>query len=253
MLSNSQQVRPNLHRCLMRMVTVSICCYSILPLGGCSSSRGFNLAGARSYERGNYQRAIGQFQDALAKDPANADAYYNLASTYYSVGKSQNAPAFMQQAESLYNQCLDLRPDHVSCHRGLAALLVDTNRPESAFTLLKRWSARSQQLAEPRIELARLYEEFGDYDNATRHLTDALNVHPGNSRAWAAIARLRERDGKLAQALSDYQQAYNLNQRNPAVASRIASLRQNLALGGSQTNGASPATKVVNSAAGTAR
>ena len=113
------------------MVTVSICWFSIFLLGGCSSSQGLNLAGARSYERGNYQRAIGQFQDALAKDPKNADAYYNLASTYYSVGKAQNAPAFMQQAESLFNQCLDLRPDHVACHRGLAALLVDSNRPVS--------------------------------------------------------------------------------------------------------------------------
>lgn len=230
---------------------VSSCLIATILFAGCSSSQGLNLAGARSFERGNYQRAIQQFQDSLAKNPGNADAHYNLASAYYQVGKAQNAPAFLQQSESLFNQCLDVRPDHVACHRGLAALLVDTNRPESAFTLLKRWSGRSPQLAEPKIELARLYEEFGDYDNATRNLTEALNLQPGNSRAWAAIGRLRERDGKLAQALSNYQQAYNLNQRNPAIASRIASLQQNLALGGGRGSG-SP-TKIVNSPSGTAR
>jgi len=251
-LSISHQVQTTTYRNLVRPATVLGCLIATLLSCGCNSSQGLNLAGARSFERGNYQKAIQQFQDSLAKNPGNPDAYYNLASTYYQVGKTQNAPAFMQQAESLYNQCLDLRPDHVACHRGLAALLVDTNRPESAFTLLKRWTARSQQIAEPRIELARLYEEFGDYDNATRNLTAALNLQPANSRAWAAIGRLRERDGKLAQALSDYQQAYNLNQRNPAVASRIASLRQNLSLGGGQTNGSST-TKMVNSGNGTAR
>ena len=235
------------NRILLLMMAVCSCC-------GCQmSTQGLNLAGIRSYERGNYQKAIEHFQDVLAKDPANADGYYNLASTYYQVGKSQNAPAFMEQAESLFNQCLDLRPDHVACHRGLAALLVDTNRPDSAFTLLKRWSGRSQHLAEPRIELARLYEEFGDNENATRNLTDALNLDPGNSRAWAAIARLRERDGKLAQALSDYQQAYNLNQKNAAVANRIASLRQSLAVGGGQTNGTGQGTRMVNTPSAASR
>ena len=69
--------------------------------------------------------------------------------------------------------------------------------------------------ASARIELARLYEEFGDKDSAIQHLSDALHVNATDHRAWAALGRLRESRGELAQALSNYQQAYNLNQFQP--------------------------------------
>jgi tetratricopeptide (TPR) repeat protein len=198
---------------------------------GCSmSARGRNIDGARQFQTGRYNEAIQSFQRALVSNPNDANAYYNLASTYHVIGKQKGDVNLMRQAEGLYHQCLDLAPDHTECHRGLAAMLVDTNRPESAFTLMKRWAERSPQLASPRIELARLYEEFGDKDSAVRQLTDALHVEANNTRAWAALGRLREGQGQLAQALTNYQQAYNLNSFQPGVAQRIASLQQSLSV-----------------------
>lgn len=119
------------------------------------------------------------------------------------------------------------------CYRGLAALLVDTKRADSAFTLLQRWSDRSPQIANPRVELARLYEEFGDRESARRHLTDAIQIDQRHPRAWAALANLREQQGELAQALADYQQAYSLNGAPPELASRISHLQQRIATAGS--------------------
>ena len=213
---------------------------------GCSmSAPGRNIDGVRDFQAGQYSGAIQHFQQALAADPNNADAYYNLGATYYAMGRQRNDAQLMAQAEGLYHQCLDLAPDHEDCHRGLAALLVDTNRPESAFTLLRRWAERSQQLSQPRIELARLYEEFGDRDNAVRHLTDALHLDSQNSRAWAALGRLREQQGLTAQALANYQQAYALNQFQPGVADRIASLQRGLG-GDSAAPWAGSNTRMVN-------
>jgi Flp pilus assembly protein TadD len=198
---------------------------------GCSmSARGRNLDGARHFQSGRFNEAIQSFQRALVSNPNDANAYYNLASTYHVIGKQNTDSNWLRQSEGLYHQCLDLSPNHVDCHRGLAALLVDTNRPESAFTLMKRWSARNPQLADPKIELARLYEEFGDKDSAERELTSALYVEANNTRAWTALGQLRESQGQLAQALTNYQQAYNLNNRQPGVAQRIASLQQSINL-----------------------
>ncbi len=204
-----------------------------VSLTGCNvAAPGRNVDGVRAYQSGQYQQAIQDFQQALAADPRNANAYYNLGATYHTLGKQQSDPQVLGQAEGLYHQCLDIEPNHVDCHRGLATLLVDTNRPDSAFTMMKRWAEQSQGLASPRIELARLYEEFGDRDSATRHLTDALYLEPKNSRAWAALGRLREEQGLTAQALSDYQQAYAINRFQPGLAERIASLQQGLSVGG---------------------
>lgn len=170
-----------------------------------------------------------QFQDALVRNPRDPDAYYNLAASYHYLGKHRSDSTMLNQAENLYHQCLDLHPDHIPCHRALAVLLVETDRPQSAFTLLERWAARSPHVTDARVELARLHEEFGEQDMAQRYLADAIDVDPSNSRAWAAMAHLREEEGRYAQALTNYQQAYYLNNYQPGVPQRIAQLQQRIA------------------------
>jgi tetratricopeptide (TPR) repeat protein len=198
-------------------------------LCGCRTSSSYNADGVRQYQQGQYQSSLDSFQQAIATNPDNADAYYNLAATLHDWGRRSNDSNFLEQSESLYHRCLDLRPDHVDCHRALAVLLVDTRRKESAFTLLERWAARNPTLAAPRIELARLYEEHSDDDAARQYLTQALDVDSTSSRAWAALGRLREREGRLAQALTNYQHSYNLNRYHPGVTQRIAALQQRVA------------------------
>lgn len=218
-------------------ISVTTACLCLVGYTGCTSTAGNNASAIRNYQSGNYQQAIQSFQSSLASNPNDANTYYNLAATYYAMGKQRGDQSLLSQAEGLYHQCLDLSPDHTDCHRGLAALLVDTNRSESAFTLLRRWSERSPQIANPRVELARLYEEFGDRTSARRHLTDAIQIDQRHPRAWTALANLREHEGQLAQALSDYQQAYSLNGGQPEIANRIASLQQRIATGGSSPTG----------------
>lgn len=217
----------------------------IAVVGCCASTVGLNTQGVSSYHMGRHQEAIQSFQQALVNDPANPDAYYNLAATYYELGKRNNDANLLSQAEGLYNQCLDIDPNHVESYRGLAALLVDTDRSTDAFKLLKRWSQQNVQLADPRIELARLYEEFGDKESAARYLTDALNIDARNTRAWTALANIRAEQGQLAQALSNYRQAFQLNQNQPEVAQRIATIQQRIASSASGT-AAGAQTKIVN-------
>ncbi len=225
------------------------CILACLCAAGCSlSANNFNSAGTRSYQLGQHQVAVDNFRKALNSDPRNADAYYNLAATYHDLGRRQMDKNTLQQAEELYHQCLDLQPDHVDCHRGLAVLLVQTDRAESAFTLLQRWSTRTGRGSDARIELARLYEEFGDTSSAGQQLTEALNLDPRNPRAWTAMGRLREREGQMAQALSNYQQAYNLNRNQPGVADRIATLQRTIS-----TVPATPGTQMVNTPGGLSR
>lgn len=202
----------------------------ISGLSGCHSSGTIqNVDGVRQFQQGQPQAALQSFQQALAANPQNADAYYNMASTYHYLGRQNSNDKMLQQAENLYHQCLDMAPNHVPCYRALAVLLVDTDRPRSAFTLLERWAERSPQLADPKVEIARLHDEFGETDSASRRLAEAIDIEPGNARAWTAMARLREQDGHYAQALNDYQHALRLNNAQPGVAQRVASLQQRLA------------------------
>jgi tetratricopeptide (TPR) repeat protein len=221
--------------------------------GGCNMvATGQNMQGARLYEKGQYYTAMEKFQGAMASDPSDANAYYNLARTLHQLGETNKDANMLKQAETLYNQCLDRNPNHAECYRALAVLLVQTERPDRAFALLKNWAIRSPQNADARVELARLYEEFGDAKTAELQLQQALQLDQTNKRAWTAMAYLRESNGDLPQALANYQRAYALNGYDPTIASRIAALNKS-ATGAPGTLSTEGATRTVDASAPAAR
>lgn len=212
-----------------QLLTV-FCMVAGLACSGCRwTSTGQNTLGVRLYQQGRYPEALQQFQTALSSDPTNPDAYYNLASTYHKVGVAQKDQQLIEQSEALYNQCLDLQPNHVDCHRGLAVLLAESGRPDASMTLLKNWAANNPGIADPRIELGRLYQEYGQTQLAEQYLDEALALNPSDSRAWAARGKMRESAGDLNQALQNYQQSLAINSLQPDLYQRVASLNVRIA------------------------
>jgi tetratricopeptide (TPR) repeat protein len=193
---------------------------------GCSwMSTGENSEGTRLFQQGYYDAAAGRFRQAMQNDPNNPDSYYNLAAYYHRQGKLQQRPADTAQAESYYRQCLDHNPNHVECRRGLAVLLVEQGRSEEAFKMLEDWSTENPTQAAPKIELARLFEEFGDKNAAKENLTAALAISPNDPRALAALGKLREESGDVNQAVANYQRSLMMNRFQPEVAQRVNALQ----------------------------
>lgn len=204
---------------------LAICVATIC--GGCRfASNGQNSVGAQLYEQGQYTAALQHFQKALDNDPTDPDSYYNMAASKHRLGVQRGDSQLISEAEALYNQCLDFAPDHVECHRGLAVLLSDTGRPDKAFLLMKNWAAENPQFAEPRVELARLYEEANDPQQALKNLEDAVQIDGNNARAWLALGQLRHKQGDLIQAKSNYEMSLALN--NQSASERIAAINREI-------------------------
>ncbi len=211
---------------LIALATLCLSC-----LSGCGwAAHNQNVDGVRLYQQSYYPAAVQKFQQAIQSDPANADSYYNLAATLHREGKVQQRPADLAQAESYYHQCLDRDPNHKDCYRGLAVMLVEQGRSNDAFTLLEGWSQRNPVSPEPKIELARLFDEGGDRERAKAHLQEALVVAPNNPRALSALAKLREETGDPGQALANYQRSLAQNPYQPEVAARVAALQSSVGI-----------------------
>ncbi|MEM6365771.1 MAG: tetratricopeptide repeat protein, partial [Planctomycetota bacterium] len=217
------------------LLAASLAAGSLVTLfSGCQWAAGSqNAQGAALFQQGQFTGAMEQFQKAIASDPTNPDGYYNLAATTHRLGNQRSDPSLIRQAEALYNQCLDHEPNHVDCHRGLAVLLVDSGRPDRAFTLLKNWASDNPRSAEPRIELARLYEEHREPETALKYLEDAVQQDANNPRAWLALARLRENAGDPVQALQNYQRVLALGGSavvgtGAAINERVAALSRQI-------------------------
>jgi len=223
------------------MLLAALC----LPLAGCGSfaAQGLNAEGVRLFDRTRYQEAAQNFQKALDSDPNNADALYNLASVYHRTGIANNRPADLAQAEQYYNLCLGRDPKHAECYRGLAALLAQQGRTEEAFRRIQSWADGNPASPDPKIELARLCEEWGDRDRARQYLAEALLVDSNNPRAFTALGRLSEQSGDRVRALQNYQQSLLADRFQPEVASRVASLQS--AVGAAPAAGSPPGAILV--------
>jgi len=205
------------------LVGLLFCCNSL----GCTRMVR-NGTGVTLYQQGRYAEALHMFEQAKQTNPTDPDTHYNLASTYHRLGTAAKDQKMLDNAEAIYNQALELSPNHVECHRALAVLLVETGRPDKAFTLLKRWAQRSPNISDARVELAKLNQEFNQTKIAEQYLDEALAMDPNNARAWAERGRLRENAGELMQAVQNYQQSIALNSLQPELYQRIGALNVRL-------------------------
>jgi len=211
--------------------TVEVCCavavgglLCLLACGCGGLTRNDNADGVQLYQQGNYLGAVNHFQQALAKQPGNADCFYNLGATYHQQAKLFGRPADLQTAEQYYHLCLARNPNHEACQRGLAVLMVEENRRDEAMAQLEQWAQRQPGSPNPQIEMARLCQEHGDLREAENHLIDSLAIDPNNSRALVALGQIRETEGELSQALANYSRALAIDPKQPTVAARAATL-----------------------------
>lgn len=197
---------------------------SLLATGCRYTAQTSNATGVQQFQQGNFQGAVQSFNRSLSIDPQNPDSYYNLARVYHRQATVSRRFEDYDQAERLYNMCLDRSPNHVDCHRALAVMLVEQNRTADAQRLLERWAMREPMLSAAKVELARLYQEQGQRDAARNMLIQALAANPYDPRALAALGRIYEDDGDRTSALANYQRSLQANPVQPELSQRIALL-----------------------------
>lgn len=222
---------------------VGVAMFILAQLGCNYRAQRCNVAGLQAYQQGQYAVAVNEFQQALRANPKNADAYYNLGQTYYTMGKQISNQAYISQAEQLLRQSIALDDQHVEAHRALAGLLIETGNEKFAFDLLNTWRNRYPGSAEPSIELARLFQEYGDGGQATNYLADALRIEPQNVRALKAMGHVRESQGELQLALENYYRVLQMDTRQADVMQAVNRVQTRMAQGGNPAGG-NPATQM---------
>ena len=197
-----------------------------LFLAGCNlPSRSYNVTGTQAFQAGNLNGAIKDFQKAISLNPQDPDAHYNLAACYQQLAKQTGDRRWQDQAENLYRQAIVFNNQHVAAHRGLATLLIESGREQFAFDLLNEWRDRNPQNEDPLVELARLYQEYGDNRRAVDLLTDALKINSQSVRALSALGHVREAQGQVQLALNNYARALQLDPQLTDIAGRVAALQ----------------------------
>jgi tetratricopeptide (TPR) repeat protein len=150
-----------------------------------NNAEAYNNRGAAYEHKGDYDRAIADFTEAIRLDPNNALAYYNRGRTSHKEIDELHAP-FTPVGQGYYNKVI---ADYTQ------AIRLD---PKSTDAYAFRGNA---------------YSNEGHKDKAISDYTEAIRLNP--NYAWAYYNRGREYLGKDDnKAISDFTQAIRLDPNN---------------------------------------
>jgi tetratricopeptide (TPR) repeat protein len=165
--------------------------------------------GRLDYDGHEYNRAISNFQRAIALAPGMARAYDNLGLCYFYQNQNDLAVENYQRAieldrgsghpsawpylnlaitQQFLNQLSDaeknlreairLDPSFAKAHFQLGTVLESLQEPEAALEELKEAARLDPAFAEPHMAMARVYHRLGQEPSAREEVKTYLRLHP---------------------------------------------------------------------------
>ncbi|NBC26664.1 MAG: protein kinase [Bacteroidetes bacterium] len=155
---------------------------------------------------GRYEEAVEIFNDVLASDPTNADAYRELAWVYESLGE-------IEKAESTLKRSIQLKPDYWVGHNRLGAMYLDNNQFEHAIEKFKKVIELTPDNYTGYMNLGITYYKLGRYDDARSMFEKSLDLEETYD-ASSNLATLYYREGRYKEAARMFETALELRDSN---------------------------------------
>jgi putative PEP-CTERM system TPR-repeat lipoprotein len=178
-----------------------------------------HLRGLANLEAGNAGEAVAYLEQAVAADPPNESIAIDLARAYLALGDTDSAGRLLEAVTdaasphsaavrsgmtSIRETAERIERDHPNDAAALLAAAtlrqLGGDVPE-AVRLLERAVGGDRSHVSARLRLAELMGRQGRFQDAERHVREALAVAPDSARAAAALAQLLERQGDADGAL----------------------------------------------------
>jgi tetratricopeptide (TPR) repeat protein len=191
-------------------------------LAGCppridERAREFTEDGVQLFQRGDYLNARESFEEALARQPGDANLLYNIGHCYDRQSK-------VDKAEEYYQLCLRKSPNHAACRHSLATILLRSGRRAEADRMVQDWLAAEPELPDAYVEDGWRLRQAGDLDAAKGRFQQALQRDGHHVRALIEMGLLFESQQLPERALNLYEKALARDPKHPGLAERIQAL-----------------------------
>jgi len=138
------------------------------------------ISAVQAEEGGEKNRAIGLYEQILARDPKYAAAYINLGTIYFHLRR-------FSRAEELYRRATETDPGYVLAFFDLGNVLDELNRPDESIHAYRRALELAPRYGDAHYNLALAFERKGETRSALRHWQAYLRLD--GSGPWAEHAR----------------------------------------------------------------
>jgi tetratricopeptide (TPR) repeat protein len=178
-----------------------------------------------AYKASKWLEASRKYEEAVAGDPTLRGAHFFLANSYDNLYKPSRAgepenDAFMQKAIEWYKVAAEKEPDAVYRQRAMQYLVAaygpdKLNNPTEAEPIVKRMIELDPSEYLNYVELSKIYENAGRYDEAEAALVKAREVKPKQPEVYAALSAYYNRQGDFKNTVEALNTAADLQPENP--------------------------------------
>jgi eukaryotic-like serine/threonine-protein kinase len=155
---------------------------------------------------GEYEKAVKEFERALAIEPTNDDAYRSLADAYESLG----LPA---KAEETCRRAIDLRPQYWAGYNWLGTFYYRDARYDDAASMFSQVVALAPDSFRGYSNLGAVYYYQGRYADAIAVLQHSIAIRP-SADAFSNLGNAHFYLRQYAAAVTADEEAVHLNQKN---------------------------------------
>jgi protein O-mannosyl-transferase len=166
--------------------------------------RPYNNLGEAYDKRGEYDKAIVEFEAALQLNPKYFFALSNLGNVY---GKQKNYP----QAIVYFEKALKQKPDYSPAHYNLARGLHLMGKPNEAIPSYRQAIQFNPYFEQAFYNLANLLLETRKPKEATKNFLRFLEMQPDHARARFGLGNAYAVQGQLDPAYAEYQRSAALD------------------------------------------
>ncbi|MGQ9583782.1 MAG: tetratricopeptide repeat protein [Anaerolineae bacterium] len=170
------------------------------------------------YEDQEYDKALAEYQAALAADPTRVASVVALGDTYEKLGQTDEAIAAYREALAL--------EENADVHAYIGILLARQGRADEAEAEYKA-SLQLEDNLLSHVGLGELYEKAGKTEQAIAEYEAALNLSDNAStlaNLHITLARLYQTLGRVEEATGEYQAALALLPEDPHLDGTRATL-----------------------------
>jgi Flp pilus assembly protein TadD len=153
--------------------------------------------------RGEFAAAAAEWRKALALQPEDASAHYNLGLSLFQSG--QTNPAIEQ-----YERALQLSPDYPEAHNNLGGALSSLGRLDEAIVQYQKAVDLDATRTSARTNLATLLLRKGRAPESIPHFEAALQLDPENAETHSSLGMALAMVGQGDQALVHLERAVTL-------------------------------------------
>lgn len=177
----------------------------------------FSAEGLKALDDKKYDAAVALFTKAVAQDPKDYGAHFNLALAYSLQGK--HAEAIPQ-----YRAVLELKPGLFEAELNLGISLLRTKDAAGAIAPLKAAVEQRPKEFRPVLNLGDALRETGSFAEAEAAYTAAAALKPDSADAEWGIAQSSLSQHKLGDAETHFRKAAALNPKYKSYLLQLATL-----------------------------